>query len=122
MTLLYSDPRFLEHQTGTHPERPERLRQVVRQLERTGLDQHCTRPEFSTVSLDRLAYVHQPEYVAQIAEYARQGGGRIEEDTVVSPASYDVALLAVGAACDAVERVVRGEDQTALCLVRPPGH
>jgi acetoin utilization deacetylase AcuC-like enzyme len=30
--------------------------------------------------------------------------------------------MAVGAACDAVERVVRGEDRQALCLVRPPGH
>ena len=35
---------------------------------------------------------------------------------------FDVARLAAGAACDAVERVLRGEDSTALCLVRPPGH
>ena len=27
-----------------------------------------------------------------------------------------------GAACDAVDRVLAGEDKTALCLVRPPGH
>jgi acetoin utilization deacetylase AcuC-like enzyme len=33
-----------------------------------------------------------------------------------------VAALAAGAAVDAVRRVVRGEDRTALCLVRPPGH
>jgi acetoin utilization deacetylase AcuC-like enzyme len=30
--------------------------------------------------------------------------------------------LAAGAVCDAVERVVAGEEQQALCLVRPPGH
>jgi acetoin utilization deacetylase AcuC-like enzyme len=41
---------------------------------------------------------------------------------VVSAASFDVALLAAGAACDAVKRVVAGEDQTALCIARPPGH
>src|SRR5690606_40409018 len=29
---------------------------------------------------------------------------------------------AAGTICDAVERVLRGEDRTALCLVRPPGH
>jgi len=122
MTLLYTDPRFLDHETGTHPERPERLRQVTRQLERTGLDQQCVRPAWEPVSLGRLAHVHRAEYAAQVAEFAQQGGGRIEEDTLVSPASYDVALLAAGAACDAVDRVVRGEEQTALCLVRPPGH
>jgi acetoin utilization deacetylase AcuC-like enzyme len=30
--------------------------------------------------------------------------------------------LAAGAACDAVDRVLSGEDRTALCIVRPPGH
>jgi acetoin utilization deacetylase AcuC-like enzyme len=43
-------------------------------------------------------------------------------DTVVSPTSYEVALMAAGAVCDAVERLVRGEESNALCLVRPPGH
>ena len=39
MTTLYSAPLFLEHQTGrSHPERPERLIQVTRHLERLGLD------------------------------------------------------------------------------------
>jgi acetoin utilization deacetylase AcuC-like enzyme len=33
-----------------------------------------------------------------------------------------VARLAAGAAVDAVRRVLAGEDRTALCLVRPPGH
>jgi acetoin utilization deacetylase AcuC-like enzyme len=31
-------------------------------------------------------------------------------------------MLAAGCACDATERVVRGEDTQAVCLVRPPGH
>ena len=53
---------------------------------------------------------------------AARGGGRPEPDTVVSPASFDVARLAAGAAGDAVDRVLAGEDRTALCLVRPPGH
>jgi acetoin utilization deacetylase AcuC-like enzyme len=30
--------------------------------------------------------------------------------------------LAAGAVCDAVRRVCAGEDKTALCLIRPPGH
>ena len=38
MTLLYSDPRFLDHRTGAHPERPQRLEQIVAHLARTGLD------------------------------------------------------------------------------------
>ena len=37
MTLLYYDPRYLDHQTGQHPERPERLRQIVARLEQSGV-------------------------------------------------------------------------------------
>jgi len=122
MTLLYSDPLFLEHETGRHPERPERLRAIMRQLERTGLDGRCTRPTWSAASPERLFRVHSPAYVEQLARYAAAGGGWIEEDTFVAPRSYDVALQAAGAVCDAVERLVRGDDRQALCLTRPPGH
>jgi acetoin utilization deacetylase AcuC-like enzyme len=66
--------------------------------------------------------VHEPGYIDRIVATAQRGGGRLDPDTVVSPASADVAQLAAGAACDAVDRVLRGEDQTALCLARPPGH
>ncbi len=122
MALLYYDPLFLEHRTGTHPERPERLVQVVRQLQRTGLDQRCQRPHWGPASGEQLARVHKPEYAAKLQVYCAAGGGRIEEDTVCSQRSSDVARLAAGAACDAVGRVIRGEDKQALCLVRPPGH
>lgn len=122
MTLLYYDPRFLDHRTGNHPERAARLEQVVAHLSRTGLDQRCVRPSWEPIATDRLLRVHSLSYVAELQAFAEQGGGRFEADTVVSPPSFEVALLAAGAACDAVDRVVRGEDRTALCLVRPPGH
>jgi acetoin utilization deacetylase AcuC-like enzyme len=122
MTLLYSDPRFLDHATGPHPERPERLVAITGHLNATGLDQLCTLPEFDPISPARLARVHHPHYVAEVAKFVGRGGGAIEVDTVVGPKSFDVALLAAGSVADAVERVVRGEDTTALCLVRPPGH
>jgi acetoin utilization deacetylase AcuC-like enzyme len=60
--------------------------------------------------------------VKSVAELAARGGGRPDPDTVVGSDSFDVARLAAGAAGDAVDRVLAGEDRTALCLVRPPGH
>ena len=122
MTLLYYDPFFLEHQTGKHPERPERLVQIVRQLERTGLDRRTRRPTWQPATERQLTGVHRAEHVAAIEAFSHAGGGRIEEDTLCSPRSFDVARLAAGAACDAVTRVASGEDRRALCLVRPPGH
>jgi acetoin utilization deacetylase AcuC-like enzyme len=74
------------------------------------------------VSAARLGRVHDPFYSDSVWALAKSGGGNIEDETYVSPASYYVALLAAGSVCDAAERVARGEDRHALCLVRPPGH
>jgi acetoin utilization deacetylase AcuC-like enzyme len=123
MTLLYRDPLFLEHDTGPrHPERPQRLVAIDQALERSSLVARCTQPTWRPASPAELALVHHPEYVAQVAEFARRGGGHLDPDTVASSKSYDAAVLAAGAACDAVRRVVDGQDRQALCLVRPPGH
>ena len=53
---------------------------------------------------------------------AERGGGYLDPDTVVCPASFRVALNAAGACMAAVDAVVSGVDKTALCLVRLPGH
>jgi acetoin utilization deacetylase AcuC-like enzyme len=122
MTLLYCHPCFLDHETGAHPERADRIRRIPERLAQSGLLEPCCQPEFKPVSRQRLARVHSPAYIDEVWAFAKSGGGYIEADTVVSPASYDVALMAAGSVCDGVERLVRGEDTQALCLVRPPGH
>jgi acetoin utilization deacetylase AcuC-like enzyme len=122
MTLLYCPPCFLDHETGNHPECADRIRHIPERLKQTGLASRCYQPEFEPVSRKRLARVHSSAYIDEIWAYAKSGGGDIESDTIVSPASYDVALMAAGSVCDAVERLMRGEDTQGLCLVRPPGH
>ena len=122
MTLLYYDPLFLEHRTGAHPERPQRLEQIVAHLAHVGLDRPCRTPTWEPVAEADLALVHSLQYARELERFAQAGGGHIEADTLVSPRSYDVARLAAGAVVDAVTNVVRGEDRQALCLVRPPGH
>ncbi len=123
MTLLYTHSSFLDHDTGPHhPERAERLVQVYRHLERTKLGAQCRHIEWQPATPEDIQRVHQAMYVHQLQTYVQHGGGRIESDTVVCDRSYDVALLAAGAVTDAVRMVVDGQDKTALCLVRPPGH
>lgn len=122
MTLLYNDPCFLKHETGPEIERSERLRAITHRLETSGLAGICQRPEWKPVTRRRLTRVHSSSYIDSVVAVAKSGGGHIEQETTVSPASEDVARLAAGCVCDAVERLVRGEDTQALCLVRPPGH
>lgn len=122
MALLYYDDAFLRHDTGSHPENARRLRITIDHLSTTGLLARCTRPTWEPLDHATLLTVHSESYLASLQEFANLGGGQIEADTRVSPESFDVACLAAGAACDAVRRVVAGEDTRALVLARPPGH
>lgn len=122
MTLLYRDPFFQEHKTGSHPERPLRLATIDKLLEERGLAAKCEQHPWKDARVPLVASVHKQAYIEELEKYAEAGGGRIESDTVVSEKSYDVALRAAGAVVDAVRRVTEGQDKAALCLVRPPGH
>lgn len=122
MALLYYDPVFLEHDTGAHPECAERIVPAAYRLQSMAMAFHCTRPTWNPVSLERLSRVHTPEYIDSVRSFAARGPGYIELDTALSERSFDVARSAAGAVCDAVERVVGGEENRAFCLVRPPGH
>ena len=122
MTLLYTSPAFLEHDTGAHPERALRVATIYQHLEAEGLSQRCQIPAWQPATREQITRLHADTWYDALRDYAAAGGGRIEADTVVSERSFEVALLAAGAVCNAVDRVVGGEDKTALCLVRPPGH
>ncbi|MFT5095533.1 MAG: acetoin utilization deacetylase AcuC-like enzyme [Porticoccaceae bacterium] len=122
MALLYTDPIFLQHETGKHPESADRLRSVTAHLEAAKLPARFESGKIVPATIEQLARVHSPSHVERVREFAEQGGGRIEADTVVSRKSFDVALRAAGTACDAVNRVLKEEHTRACCLTRPPGH
>jgi acetoin utilization deacetylase AcuC-like enzyme len=120
--LLLTSPRFLEHETGAHPEQPNRLRSILARLERAALVQTCRTVPFAPLTVEVVNRLHDPEVADRAQRLAAAGGGYLDADTVVSPKSFEVALLAAGAAVAAVDEVMRGQVARALCLVRPPGH
>lgn len=122
MPLLFTDPICTEHQTGAHPECPQRLTRILQMLDETRLGERFSRPTFSSATEKQLIRVHDPAYVKLLAEFASRGGGRIETDTVVSRHSSEIAKLACGAGIAAVDHVLTSDQHRAICLVRPPGH
>ena len=54
--------------------------------------------------------------------FRKSGYVGIDADTILSPASGEAALRAVGAVVAAVDAVVAGVADNAFCAVRPPGH
>ena len=119
--LVY-DPIYLEHDTGHHVEKGQRLVAIMGQLEQTKLMGQLIPLTPRAASVEELSTVHSMGFISYIQAFAERGGGWLDADTVVSPASYDAALYAAGGAIKAVDGVLSGEVESAFALVRPPGH
>ena len=55
MTLLYTDPLFLQHDTGRHPETADRLRSVTAQLDKAGLAKRCTAGTYTPLTEEAVS-------------------------------------------------------------------
>jgi len=118
----YDDPVFEQHDAGPgHPERPERLEAFRRGLREGDLDRQLLRRTVRPATHEELLRVHTPRHVEAV-EAADGKHHRFDPDTAASPGSYAAAIRAAGAVADAVDRVLEGELDRALCAVRPPGH
>jgi acetoin utilization deacetylase AcuC-like enzyme len=69
-----------------------------------------------------LLRVHESSYLSGLREFCEHGGGSLDPDTVVSPGSWDTALLAAGGVLAAVDALERGAGDAAFVAARPPGH
>ncbi len=105
--LSHSDFARL-HPTGSHPERPERIRALLDALPCEVVSRHA--------SVDELTACHERDYVETVAAVSASGRtGYLDPDTICTPSSYELACLAAGNAIEAVER-------GGFALGRPPGH
>ncbi|HTL88065.1 MAG TPA: histone deacetylase [Leptolyngbya sp.] len=123
--VIYAD-EFLLHDTGHfHPENPGRLTAIYTALKSapwanrlewrqpTPVEIRSPRPLIQTI--------HDRSYLEQVRQLADRGGGKIDGDTIVSPHSFEVALLAVNAWMDGVDWAI-ASGEPCFVLARPPGH
>ncbi len=123
VTTIYTHESGLAHDTGfSHPERADRLRAIYEVLEEkpfSGFPKVKAKP----AAEDRLLLAHPFHYISRISDgIPEHGHAAIDSDTILSPGSWDAALHAAGAVCDAVDGVVTGKTKRAFCPIRPPGH
>jgi acetoin utilization deacetylase AcuC-like enzyme len=123
--LYFRHPACLEHDPTVrmprHPDVPERLRAIERELEAVdwlGWERR-TAPAATEAE---LGLVHSADHVRRIREMAALGGGAIDPDTFVGEPSYRAAAHAAGAACEMTRALTRGEAGVGFCGARPSGH
>jgi len=117
--FIYDDI-FLKHENPDwHPEKKERLIQIINTLQKSGLWEKLIHIKPLRAAHDNIALVHAPDYIKRIENFKK---GSLDPDTYMSEDSLEAALYAAGSVIQAVEKCRTGEIQSAFCAVRPPGH
>lgn len=122
-TALITHRDCLNHiSPAGHPECVERLSVILAALDDPKF-QKLDRVEAVPASIEQLKLVHTDDQVeAVLNKMPLNGHAMLDEDTYLSPGSELAALLAAGAVCQAIDRVMAGKNKNAFCAIRPPGH
>jgi acetoin utilization deacetylase AcuC-like enzyme len=116
------DDIYLKHDYPDHPERKERLESIVKGMESSGLIKEVVSLKPRRATPKEVALNHDTNYIQEVHDFCKAGGGFLDPDTYATTDSYDVALSAVGGVLEGLDSILRGEVETVFCAVRPPGH
>ncbi len=119
--LIY-DPIYLKHDTGAHVENSSRLVETVALLKKSQIMGKLLAIPPRAAFVEEVELVHSQEHISRVRRCSTRGGSWLDGDTYASPASYEVALYAVGGVLQGVDAVMTGKADHAFALVRPPGH
>jgi acetoin utilization deacetylase AcuC-like enzyme len=122
-TGVVKDIRYMKHSCGfAHPESPQRLAAIYEMLDNPLMSWKFTHIEPREATHKEIETIHSPAYVEFIASTAGQRCVFLDPDTSTCPETYEIAKLAVGGVCNAIDSVMDGEVDNAFAFVRPPGH
>lgn len=121
--LIYDDI-YLEHKTTPdHPERPERLVEIIKRLKTESIYSELLKLKPAPAGLDWIETVHSPEYIERTRRSCKNNAGYLDSlDVPISGRSYEAAVMAAGGVLAAVDAVMEKKIANAFCAVRPPGH
>jgi acetoin utilization deacetylase AcuC-like enzyme/formylglycine-generating enzyme required for sulfatase activity len=121
--LIYDDI-YLEHKTTPgHPESPERLVRIIKQLKDKGLYSQLVKLKPSPGDRRWIETIHSPEYIDRAKRSCENGAGYLDTgDVPISRKSYEAAVMAAGGVLTAIDAVMEHKVTNAFCAVRPPGH
>lgn len=121
-TLIVYAPA-IDHSKVGHPENSERIGSLLQDLDAFGVldDLRQLSPRMAT--LEQIKRVHSPRLIEKVRQVSARGGGLLDYgDTYATVRSYNLARLAVGGACGAVDEIMTDRARNGIALVRPPGH
>ncbi len=122
LTGYVYDPLFLKHDLEGHPENAGRLNAIMEELNNSGLIKELIQIPSRPALQEELLTCHTPEYISNVVETSRRGGGNLDPDTYVNQFTADAAFTAAGSLIDLTNAVINGNVRNGYALLRPPGH
>ncbi len=121
-TLLTFAPAY-GHTKFQHPESSRRTAALWRSLEHSDLLPQLWQRDPVAATVDQLRRVHTPQLIEYVHQVSLRGGGLLDHgDTYVTAQSFELAQLAAGGCCAAVDAIMTGAADNGFALIRPPGH
>ncbi|KAL6183020.1 hypothetical protein ACLB2K_044431 [Fragaria x ananassa] len=129
--LLY-DERMCKHSTpdgDPHPENPDRIKVIWNKLQANSIPQRCVLLEAKEAEDKHILAVHSQNHVKLVKKISsRQFDSRRNriasnlDSIYLNEGTSEAAYLAAGSAIEVTERVAKGEVDSAVAIIRPPGH
>ena len=123
-TGVVLDPLFFEHTLKDHPESALRLTAIDQALQDAQLWSRLTPVKARKATQEELLWAHTPSYIKEIQQLSEAGTAFYDEnqDTYLTPASYEAACMAAGGAIALNLAVYDRQVDNGYALLRPPGH
>ncbi|XP_067449559.1 histone deacetylase 6 [Thunnus thynnus] len=128
--LVYTET-FTHHKNlwdSSHPESPDRVMSIMKELERQELLSRCVRVEPREATEEELLLAHMKHYVDLMKSTQTMSESELHtlsdkyDSVYLHPETFQVCLLAVGSVLQLVDRVMTSELRNGFAVVRPPGH
>ncbi|KAG1341958.1 histone deacetylase 5 [Cocos nucifera] len=129
--LLY-DERMCRHanpEGEIHPENPDRIRAIWQKLESKGIPQRCVVLSAKEAEDKYIASVHTQRHIKLIKNISSKkfNSRRVRiasefNSIYFNEGSSEAAYLAAGSVIEVSEKVAKGDLDSAIAIVRPPGH
>lgn len=122
---IISDPQLLLHDTGggEHPEVPQRIECIERQLQAGPLGSYCRFSLPRPAQRSHLLAFHREAWLFRFEEAVLSGRTYIDHtDNQIGYESFPIAILSAGSGLTGIDHLESDSGQAVFCLTRPPGH
>jgi histone deacetylase 6 len=116
--LVYDENMMLHHQQNTHPEKPQRIKEIWNFLEEEGLVARCERVQSRRATDEEILHVHTQNLLDEVKNTPPTEYG----DCYFNQHTDNAAHLSCGCVIELCDQVMQGKVENGFAVVRPPGH